>query len=224
MRWAAPEHVLPGPENTLDRTIKSDIYSFGCIGLQESPLNTTTGPVFIFSQVLSGKQPWSEVQVDARILILLWQGQKPRRPESHAIADQHWDLIQQCWSLAQERPPTDSIITFIEAFLCSERGTDRTDRTQSDSVTLNDSSLVSLDLVPIDGPNRRFGLLFPSHGPWPQTNAERQPEVDTVHTETAQGPSQVSEEPPATVGMGDLEVDDIIIAYVIQLSTVKCLT
>jgi len=45
MRWAAPEQVFP--EGALDRTTKSDIWSFGCISLQESSLNMTSGPVFI---------------------------------------------------------------------------------------------------------------------------------------------------------------------------------
>jgi len=225
MRWAAPEHVLA--ENAFDMTTKSDIYSFGCIGLQESLLNMTTGPIFILSQALSGKQPWSEVRRDPQIVLLLGRGQKPGRPESRAIADQHWDFIQQCWSSAQDRPPTDSIITSIEMFLNSERGTDRTNRTQSDSVTLKNLSLVPLDPVPIDGPDGRFGLL-PSDeddsSSLLQTNVEQQPEVDTEHNETAQGPSQVSEEPPAMVGIENLERDDIVRAYVIQLSTVKCLT
>ncbi|KAI9573268.1 kinase-like domain-containing protein [Boletus coccyginus] len=142
MLWAAPEDVLPG--NTFGRTTKSDIYSFGCIGLQ----------------VLSGKQPWSEVQprTVVSIALLLAQGQKPRRPDSHAIADQHWDLIQQCWLSAQERPSTDSIITTIEMFL-------RTNRTEYD-----------------------------------------------YDTKTSQGPYQASEEPPATLDIEDLEIDDIVIA------------
>jgi len=115
VRWAAPEQVLS--EQILDRTTKSDIWSFGCISLQESLLNMTSGPFLILSQVLSGKRPWSEVQGDICIGLLLTQGQKPRRPESLAIANQHWDLIQQCWSSVQDRPPADSIITSIEAFL-----------------------------------------------------------------------------------------------------------
>ncbi|KAI9573295.1 kinase-like domain-containing protein [Boletus coccyginus] len=115
MRWAAPEQILPGM--TLDRTTKSDIYSFGCISLQESLLNVTTDPLFTLSQVLSGKRPWSEVQRDAHIILLVAEGQKPPRPESHAIADQHWNLIQQCWSSVQEWPPADSIIICIEVFL-----------------------------------------------------------------------------------------------------------
>jgi hypothetical protein len=69
------------------------------------------------------------------------------------------------------------------------------------------------------------------HSP-PQINTEQQPQ-------TVRGPPQIAEEPPAmvhplpqisadqepeTVSTEDLETDDIVIAYVIQLSTVTCLT
>ncbi|KAI9571031.1 kinase-like domain-containing protein [Boletus coccyginus] len=103
MRWTAPEQVL---SETLDRTTK-----------RKSIEHDNWPPFLIPSQVLSGKQPWSEVQRDACIVLLHAQGQKPRRPEAHAIADQHWDLIQQCWSSVQERPPAESIIISIETFL-----------------------------------------------------------------------------------------------------------
>ena len=60
--------------------------------------------------------------------------------------------------------------------------------------------------------------------PPPQTNAEQQPKTDTELPLTAPGSSQVSEKLPAMVSLEDLETDDVVIAYVIQLSTVKCLT
>ena len=63
LRWIAPEQIES--EETFSRTIKSDIYSFGCVALQGGLLDTDTRSVLIFLQVLSGKQPWSEVQQDA---------------------------------------------------------------------------------------------------------------------------------------------------------------
>ena len=57
-----------------------------------------------------------------------------------------------------------------------------------------------------------------------QTNAEQRPQTDTEHPQTAQGSSQISEEPPAAASIEGLETDDIVIAYVIQLPTVRCLT
>ena len=60
--------------------------------------------------------------------------------------------------------------------------------------------------------------------PPPQTNAKQPPETDTAHLQTARETPQVSEESPAMVSVEDLETDDVVIAYVIQLSTVKSLT
>ena len=54
-----------------------------------------------------------------------------------------------------------------------------------------------------------------------QTNAEEQPGTDTEHLQTARG---FSEEPLAMVSIEDLETDDVVIAYVMQFSTVKSLT
>lgn len=74
-------------------------------------------PVLIFLQVLSGKLPWSEVRMDARVIILLRQGDKPKRPESRPVDDQHWNFIQQCWSSIEERPAAEDIVPSIQHFL-----------------------------------------------------------------------------------------------------------
>ncbi|KAH7882654.1 kinase-like domain-containing protein, partial [Phlebopus sp. FC_14] len=76
IRWAAPEQV-----QLMLQSWKSDIYSFGCLMLQ----------------VLSGKEPWSEIENIIHIVILLANGDNPRRPASRAIADEHWEFIQKCW-------------------------------------------------------------------------------------------------------------------------------
>ena len=73
--------------------------------------------VLISLQVLSGKQPWSEVREDAAVVFRLAKGQKPGRPESQTLHDPHWDLIQQCWSPIEERPPTEDIVSSIKTFL-----------------------------------------------------------------------------------------------------------
>ena len=41
LRWRAPEQV--DPEETFSRTTKTDIYSFGCVALQESPIGHESG-------------------------------------------------------------------------------------------------------------------------------------------------------------------------------------
>ena len=42
LRWIAPEQV--DPEDTFNRTTKTDIYSFGCVALQASLLDSDAGP------------------------------------------------------------------------------------------------------------------------------------------------------------------------------------
>jgi hypothetical protein len=58
----------------------------------------------------------------------------------------------------------------------------------------------------------------------PPTDTKQHPATATTHLQTARESPQVAEEPPATVSIEDLETDDIVIAYVIYLSTLKCLT
>ncbi|KAI9567234.1 kinase-like domain-containing protein, partial [Boletus coccyginus] len=99
LRWIAPEQV--DPEETFNTTPKTDIYSFGCVALQ----------------VLSGKQPWSEVRGDSAIVLRLAKGYKPARPESRTLNDSHWELIQDCWSEIEQRPAMEAIISTIEQLL-----------------------------------------------------------------------------------------------------------
>ncbi|KAI9569776.1 kinase-like domain-containing protein [Boletus coccyginus] len=76
LRWITPEQI--DLENTFIQTTKSDIYSFECVGFQ----------------VLSGKQPWSEVQEDAAVVLRIAKGYKPGRPASRPVDDLHWTLIE----------------------------------------------------------------------------------------------------------------------------------
>ncbi|KAG6381978.1 kinase-like domain-containing protein [Boletus reticuloceps] len=115
LRWTAPEQIVP--EDTFSRTTKSDIYTFGCVGLQESSLSATARLILIFLQVLSGKQPWSEVREDAAVVLRLARGYKPARPESGPVDNMHWELIEKCWSSIQERPDAEAITASIRRFL-----------------------------------------------------------------------------------------------------------
>ena len=73
--------------------------------------------MLISLQVLSGKQPWSEVRQDSAVVLRLAKGHKPGRPESRIMGDSHWNLIQDCWSPMEERPAADVIILTIQRFL-----------------------------------------------------------------------------------------------------------
>ncbi|KAI9572198.1 kinase-like domain-containing protein [Boletus coccyginus] len=111
LRWIAPEQI--DFENTFSRTTKSDIYSFGCVGLQGA------GFILIFLQVFSGKQPWSEVREDAAVVLRISKGYKPGRPASRFVDDLYWTLMERCWSSIEERPDAEAIITSVKWFLAS---------------------------------------------------------------------------------------------------------
>ena len=115
LRWIAPEQV--DPEETFNRTTKTDIYSFGCVALQGGSLDSNARPMLISLQILSGKQPWSEVREDSAVVLRLARGHKPGRPESRIVDDSHWNLIQDCWSRVEERPAAEVIIPIIQQFL-----------------------------------------------------------------------------------------------------------
>ncbi|KIJ63503.1 hypothetical protein HYDPIDRAFT_112924, partial [Hydnomerulius pinastri MD-312] len=103
-RYAAPE-LFSDSENLdgkMHFTTRSDIYSFGNIMLQ----------------VLSGKEPWSEIQRDVNIILHLAQGRQPRRPSFRPIDEEYWEVIQHCWQLrVQDRPCAGELIPVLESFL-----------------------------------------------------------------------------------------------------------
>ena len=115
--WIEPKQV--DLEKMFNRTTKTDIYSFGCVALQESSLDSDARPMLISLQVLSGKQPWSEIREDVAVVLSLAKGHKPGRPKSRTLNDSHWNLIQDCWSPTEERPAAEVIITTIKQFLSS---------------------------------------------------------------------------------------------------------
>ena len=117
LRWIAPEQV--DLEKIFNQTTKTDIYSFGCVALQEISLDSDARPMLISLQVLSGKQPWSEIREDVAVVLSLAKGHKPGRPKSRTLNDSHWNLIQDCWSPTEERPQAaaEVIITTIKQLL-----------------------------------------------------------------------------------------------------------
>ncbi|KAH7924090.1 kinase-like protein [Leucogyrophana mollusca] len=102
VRWAAPEiYEVPVDDNVSPHipTAQSDIYSFGSVMLQ----------------VISGVVPYHYLKNDAQVLIAISKGITPMRPLNPEIDDEHWNLIQQCWSTTRHgalRPSIRAIADF----------------------------------------------------------------------------------------------------------------
>ncbi|KAG1818661.1 kinase-like domain-containing protein [Suillus subaureus] len=100
IRWGAPE-LFALPENqdgsTNRPTKEADIYSFGSIMLQ----------------VLSGKVPYYYIKQQMQIIMMVVDGRKPRRPEEPKIAEEHWSMIERCWSSCNVRPTIEDILNFV---------------------------------------------------------------------------------------------------------------
>lgn len=100
VRWAAPElfDVPEDEESSIPPKPASDIYSFGCI----------------MFQVMSGQQPYADVQNNHQVTILIFKGKKPARPSSPHIADPLWDFIEKCWSDTGRRPSAVEVLSFLD--------------------------------------------------------------------------------------------------------------
>lgn len=96
-RWRAPEVI--GVEYNPERpTFMSDIYSFGC--------------VMFF--IASGDIPWKEKKTH-QICIAL--SQKATHPRPNNMPDNHWKLIQKCWSWEPgHRPRPAGVLQYIDQF------------------------------------------------------------------------------------------------------------
>ncbi|KAJ8588967.1 kinase-like protein, partial [Rhizopogon salebrosus TDB-379] len=98
IRYAAPELVLSDDAHDLPLE-KADIYSFGCVMIQ----------------VLSGRLPWSEIQSEYRIPVLISQDRGPQRLDGPpSIIDLDWDFIQKYLRHGPElRPSVEEVLDFV---------------------------------------------------------------------------------------------------------------
>ncbi|KAG1777033.1 kinase-like domain-containing protein, partial [Suillus placidus] len=81
-QWRAPEviGIHSDAEDPVQPNFKSDVYSFG-------------GVMFF---IISGVTPWKEKKNPHQIIAELLKRATPARPNN--ISDDHWNLIQKCWS------------------------------------------------------------------------------------------------------------------------------
>ncbi|KAJ8516304.1 hypothetical protein ONZ45_g6390 [Pleurotus djamor] len=104
VRWADPQLVLATSEDDSDifapaLTTSNDIYSFGSVMLE----------------ILSGRIPYHYIPNDARVVVELHRGKKPRRPADSFVTDAQWAFIQRCWGEeSEERPTIDEVILALK--------------------------------------------------------------------------------------------------------------
>ncbi|KAN0074555.1 Protein kinase-like domain containing protein [Tylopilus felleus] len=81
----------------------TDIFSLGCNGLY----------------VLSGQLPWCEFRRAAHIVVSLYHGKTPARPNFRPIDDSHWEFLESCWAGVQDRPSACAAFLALCGFLTS---------------------------------------------------------------------------------------------------------
>lgn len=97
-RWSAPEVMR---EENPSRA--SDVYSFAMIMIEVHRVwstirvaSTYRCPVLI--QVLSGQAPFSNIKSNYLVVMSVWEGKRPPRPENPSCSDCLWSLIKRCWA------------------------------------------------------------------------------------------------------------------------------
>ncbi|KLO07106.1 kinase-like protein [Schizopora paradoxa] len=88
-RYIAPERIFNPSEDddALKPTVESDIYEFGSV----------------FLEIWTGKFPWNEERIAAKIYLKRHKHETPRRPSS--MDDHMWSFIQQCWARDRHSRP-----------------------------------------------------------------------------------------------------------------------
>jgi serine/threonine protein kinase len=112
-RWRAPEVI--GIDDEPERpTFQSDIYSFGSVMFFVRSVSFRSS-ILSFLQIASGNIPWQEKR-SHQICIEL----SKRTPHVHPdnILDNHWNLVQKCWSWDPEDRPG-----CVEVLKCMNRDT-----------------------------------------------------------------------------------------------------
>ncbi|TDL29171.1 kinase-like protein [Rickenella mellea] len=97
LRWQAPELLnIVDEGESICRSEKCDIYSFGCVCLE----------------IMTGKPPFVEIRRDPAVIRAILDRQTPQRPLENVLErgldDTLWALMQQCWHFDPALRPRSS--------------------------------------------------------------------------------------------------------------------
>ncbi|TDL21786.1 kinase-like protein [Rickenella mellea] len=104
LRWQAPELLTIGDEGeSICRSEKCDIYSFGCVCLE----------------LMTGKPPFPEIRNDGAVMMAIAKGQTPQRPLEkvfeRGLDNKLWALMQECWNVYPAlRPRTGHLVEYFQ--------------------------------------------------------------------------------------------------------------
>lgn len=125
MRYRAPELVPPTAKEVEsyvgDLTKMCDIYSFGSLLLHVRLclLFKSSYTVEPSSQVMSGQEPYHNIQDDLRVVICIFSRLHPERPPTAHLTDKRWKLINQCWGTCGDpssRLTAEEVVEAITTF------------------------------------------------------------------------------------------------------------
>ncbi|KZV90652.1 kinase-like protein [Exidia glandulosa HHB12029] len=89
-RWMARELFM---RDDARHTTYSDIWAFGCVALE----------------LISGERPFCTISKDQQVIIALYRGDLPYRPQT--VPDSMWRLMLECWTLEPtDRPSVHAIL------------------------------------------------------------------------------------------------------------------
>lgn len=75
---------------------------------------------------MTGLHPFSEIPIDAGVILSVIAGKRPQRPDDDAliepISDELWSVIEECWAHeAEKRPEMSSVVKKLTKMCGAQR-------------------------------------------------------------------------------------------------------